>query len=303
MKNQDNIFDQFKNAAEKSETKDFSGLEKVWSRVDAKLDTQVYKTQRKTNSGWKKFAVAASVVVGTVFAYQFLQKNKTTQPVQNVSEIKESESMPVQAQTEDTTVITKDSVPSVIVTEQKAERTKEKHINSIAQAEINKPETEKIESDTIVLAKPVVIETKKEHENKKESSPMLRGKAFEAVSVKHIEPEKPKKETEKRQQVAKKAPPLVVVDGMILKDNQSAGHTETFLELDEPLYIVNGVEYSEKEMFGPNPTSPYYPLNKQEIESLVIYEGKEAIEKFGQKGNKGVVVVKTKDGKPLKSTK
>ena len=50
-------------------------------------------------------------------------------------------------------------------------------------------------------------------------------------------------------------------------------------------------EYSEKEVFGPNPTSPYYPLNKQEIESISIYQDEEAIELYGEKGNKGVVVI------------
>ena len=68
MENQDNnLFDQFKKAADNSESTDFPGLEKVWSRVDAKLDTQIYQQQKNINSGWKKFAVAASIVVGNGF--------------------------------------------------------------------------------------------------------------------------------------------------------------------------------------------------------------------------------------------
>ena len=70
MENQDKIFEQFKNAAEKAETKDFPEMEKIWSRVDAKLDTIVYKKQ---NNNWKKLAVAASVVLVGIIVFQFLK--------------------------------------------------------------------------------------------------------------------------------------------------------------------------------------------------------------------------------------
>ncbi|MBP9793736.1 MAG: hypothetical protein KBC56_07030, partial [Flavobacterium sp.] len=115
------------------------------------------------------------------------------------------------------------------------------------------------------------------------------------------------KETKNKKQLAKKAPPLVVVDGKAtdkkVSDIQNSDDFETIVELKNPLYIINGVEYTEKEMFGPNPTSPYYPLNKQEIESLSIYQDEEAIELYGEKGKNGVVVVKTKNGKPIKTTR
>ncbi|MFY8187888.1 MAG: hypothetical protein ACOVLC_08005 [Flavobacterium sp.] len=68
--------------------------------------------------------------------------------------------------------------------------------------------------------------------------------------------------------------------------------------LNEPLYIINGVEYSEQEVFGPKPTSPYSPLDKQKIETVSILQDEEAVSKYGDKGKKGVVIITTKDGKP-----
>ena len=38
MENQDKIFDKIKNAAHKAEEKDFPGMDRIWQRVDAKLE-------------------------------------------------------------------------------------------------------------------------------------------------------------------------------------------------------------------------------------------------------------------------
>ena len=60
MDNQDKIFDKFKKAAENSEQKDFPGMDKVWARVEEKLDK---KEDKKAISLWKKIAIAASVLL------------------------------------------------------------------------------------------------------------------------------------------------------------------------------------------------------------------------------------------------
>ncbi len=113
----------------------------------------------------------------------------------------------------------------------------------------------------------------------------------------------------KRIQLQKKAPPLLVIDGEAVTNNKKSTEKELsemnpeeleeVIYLKEPLYIINGVHYSEKEMFGPNPTSPYAPLDQQEIIKLVILQDKEAIEKYGKKGEKGVVIITTKNAKPV----
>ncbi len=73
---------------------------------------------------------------------------------------------------------------------------------------------------------------------------------------------------------------------------------ESLIILKEPLYIINGVYYSEESLFETQPTNPYIPLNKQNIKTLEILQDEEAIEKFGEKGSKGVVIITTKNGVP-----
>jgi hypothetical protein len=263
--------------------------------VDAKLDTQIYKQQKSVNSGWRKFAVAASIVVGTVFAYQVFKNEKTILPQENKIVIEET-TVP---QASEPSIITTDST-NKIVEKKETKKAQEKQIRLKTQVATRTLTTSWMINDSLIFREPakVTIET---DERERQSSTMMRGEVFNAIGVKHIKteevPEK-KQEPEGKKVTLKKAPPLILIDGKVSNNAKDIREAETVLELEEPLYIVNGIEYSEKEMFGPNPTSPYYPLNKQEIESIVVYEVKDAIEKFGQKGSKGVVVVKTKDGKP-----
>ena len=103
-----------------------------------------------------------------------------------------------------------------------------------------------------------------------------------------------------------KEEPLVVIDNKAVKKSiKELEFTDgdSLIVLKEPLYIINGVEYTEQELFGPNPTSPYTPLNKQEIETLSILQDQKAVEQFGKKGSKGVVIITTKNGKPVSASK
>jgi hypothetical protein len=121
--------------------------------------------------------------------------------------------------------------------------------------------------------------------------------------VKSVNPNVKYEEDEEvaKKQDAKKLSPLVVINGEVAKNGKKAMNDveiESLVELKEPLYIINGIHYSELEMFGPNPTSPYAPLEKQEITSLKILLEEEAVKIYGEKGKKGVVIVSTKNGKP-----
>jgi len=304
MEHQDNLLEQFKKAAETSETKDFPGMEKVWSRVDAKLDTQVYQAQKSTNTSWKRFAVAASIVVGTVFAYQFLKEEKTIQSPQNTIVVHDSIANKI---INDTTSAIVSSENEVIIDKKEADKIIEKQLknpNQVAVNEVSSVGTTLVEKPEL-SAKPMVTIAK----NKADENTLKKERAYESDVEKQATSEisEDRQEAESKRQVAKKAPPLVVVDGIVtdkkVSDIQNTNDLETIVELKNPLYIINGVEYTEKEMFGPNPTSPYYPLNKQEIEAISIYKDDEAIERFGDKGENGVVVVKTKNGKPKKAIK
>ena len=102
----------------------------------------------------------------------------------------------------------------------------------------------------------------------------------------------------------KKSAPLVVIDGKASNEkelrNISSSQLDSIIVLKEPLYIINGVQYSEQELFGPNPTSPYAPLTRQDIIKTVILQEADAEKEYGDKGKKGVVIITTKDGKPKK---
>jgi len=75
MDNQDKIFDKIKNAAHKAEEKDFPGMERIWQRVDAKLEQ---KELQSKNKNWKKIAIAASVILLVSLGYQFLKPTEIT---------------------------------------------------------------------------------------------------------------------------------------------------------------------------------------------------------------------------------
>lgn len=75
MENQDKIFEQFKDASKKAETKDFPAMEKVWNRVEEKLDK---KDDKKKIALWKKIGIAASLLLFFSLGYQFLKTDETT---------------------------------------------------------------------------------------------------------------------------------------------------------------------------------------------------------------------------------
>ena len=95
----------------------------------------------------------------------------------------------------------------------------------------------------------------------------------------------------------KKDDPLVVVDGKAVAD-YNAEDAESIVYLKNPLYIINGTEYTEQEVFGPNPSCPYAPIKNQEIESVTVLQADKAVDTYGKKGENGVVIITTKDGKP-----
>ena len=90
---------------------------------------------------------------------------------------------------------------------------------------------------------------------------------------------------------------LVLVDGELTKEslsNLNPDDIDSIIELKEPIYFINGVEYSEESLFGENPTSPYAPLSKQKIEKIEVIQPVDAVKIYGKKGEKGVVIISIK---------
>ena len=157
-----------------------------------------------------------------------------------------------------------------------------------------------VEVDEVVAVKKDVASSK---------THFFKTKIYDARGVKQTYEEVTKSEIAAIvKQESKKQIPLYVIDGESVANNKNKGakdkltvdDIENIVVLKEPLYIINGVEYSEESLFGVKPTSPYAPLDQQEIIKTVVFQGDEAIAIYGEKGRKGVVVVTTKNGKALK---
>ncbi|MES2240502.1 MAG: carboxypeptidase-like regulatory domain-containing protein [Bacteroidota bacterium] len=75
MDNQDKIFNKIKEAAQKAEQQDFPGMDKVWARLEDKLDK---KEDKRAIVLWKKLAIAASLLLFVSLGYQFLKTDSET---------------------------------------------------------------------------------------------------------------------------------------------------------------------------------------------------------------------------------
>ena len=80
MENQDKLYDKMKQAAKNAESNSFPGMEKVWARVEEKLDK---KEDKKVIILWKKWAIAASLLLFVSIGYQFLKSDKESSTIEN----------------------------------------------------------------------------------------------------------------------------------------------------------------------------------------------------------------------------
>ncbi|MEN9908315.1 MAG: hypothetical protein RLZZ540_1464 [Bacteroidota bacterium] len=85
MDNQDKIINKIKSAAQKAEHQDFPGMDKVWGRVEDKLDQKVLETKTKL---WKKLAIAASLLLFVSLGYQFFKKDSKNDAIIESTSIK-----------------------------------------------------------------------------------------------------------------------------------------------------------------------------------------------------------------------
>uniref|UniRef100_UPI00404B9F0A hypothetical protein n=1 Tax=Flavobacterium sp. TaxID=239 RepID=UPI00404B9F0A len=307
MEQEYKIFEQFKSAAERSETKEFPGMDKVWDRVENKLDHQILTHQ---NSLWKKFAFGASVLLVVSVCYHFLKEDKKV--VIPNEEIVTDEAKETIADTVLRQEIVENETLYLPIIHANAE--------TILETQIQK-NRELVATDSMI-----VLEPKLEipiNNNTIEFDTIQIKKTAAAASMVAAEQANPNEKVTRKdgnngyfndgsgervkQQSGEKEKPLLVVDNQVenLKklNNLNPNDVEEIMVLTEPLYIINGVEYTEKELFGPEPTSPYAPLDKQKIETISILQDEEAVSTYGEKGKKGVVIITTKGGKPLKKKK
>jgi hypothetical protein len=299
MDNQDNLFNKIKSAAENAETKDFPSMEKVWSRIDAKLDTKV---EKKHNNNWKKLLVAASIVLVVTIGYQFFKTEKEIVSPNNEIVTKEAEKPIIQDSLENQNGIVSTEIENPNIKENVDEILKEQ-ITKPNPVVISEKAEEKVKAKSYddIMEVPSVVKNNQAPRNS--NTTWYGNNNFESRGVTYEEVKAEKNDDNlKKSKDTKKLDPIVVVDGEVTREklsNINDEDIEIILELPEPLYIINKIYYTEQELFGPNPTSPYTPLNKQKIESISILPPEKAVSIYGEKGKKGIVIVTTKDGKPL----
>ncbi|WP_320815160.1 hypothetical protein [Flavobacterium sp.] len=325
MGTEDKLYNKIKHAAENAEQKDFPGIDKIWARVEEKLDTNVAK---KETSNWKKIAVAASIVLVGTIGYQFYT---TTETVNKTTIVNETKIEPLE-------------LNEVLVETQENQIISSEEADVILDNQINKPASETVVATSPIKKKATIYPEEINIVNNDEIVTYIRAdKKDKVVSKEEIElipfgknqqeeltsrgyfnaastniPKYTSTKGVKKEQFeanyssinddttyqSKKLSPLVVIDGKVSNEKELRNINNTQLDsiivLKEPLYIINGVQYSEQELFGPNPTSPYAPLTKQNIIKTVILQEADAEKEYGDKGKKGVVIITTKDGKPKK---
>ncbi|WP_338378565.1 hypothetical protein [uncultured Flavobacterium sp.] len=318
MKNEEKIFQKIKNASNKTEETSFPGMDKVWNRVEEKLDTKIIK---KKSEVWKKLAIAASFLLFfTVGIQLFNTQKELTEPIEHKINI------------QPTTIQAQDNIENSVVDENieidKSLPEVETFINTTnAQANTTKPKAiiseSKAESDEVPA---VVFKEKKNSEAAKTSfaeeevtadiefisqeNAISKGHYNSASSNNVFYPSKGKiyaarssnmkyelQINEKESSIQSKSDDLVLINGYLSdkkKEDLSSDEMETMVELKNPIYIINGEEFSEESLFGEKPTSKYAPLTNQKIDSIKVYLPEEAKPIYGEKGKNGVVIISIK---------
>jgi hypothetical protein len=301
MGTEEKLYKKIQQAAENAEQKDFPGMEKIWARVEDKMETQ---TLQKEKHLWKKLAVAASIVlVGTLTFFLLQEKETVIVPENTVTTIDSSKNTIPTPESENGLVNTSPEI------KKDAEQILQQQIVIQNNIVINDTINYKSKKEVIIpapiameevseMAKTSLIPTYNNNISNSVSTNnlgyLVKGRRYDTVNVSSTETTQDKDKKEANDD-------LVVINGKASKkslNNIDPEEIESIIELKEPVYFINGVEYSEESLFGEKPTSPYAPLNKQKIDTIVILQPEKAIPIYGEKGKKGVVIITTVGGKP-----
>ena len=296
MGTEEKLYKKIQQAAENAEQKDFPGMEKVWARVEDKLETQ---TLQKEKHLWKKLAVAASIVlVGTLAFFLLQEKENVIIPENTITTIDSSKN----------TIPTPESANGFVNTtpeiKKEAEQILQQQIVIQNNIVINDTINYKSKKE-VIIPTPIAMEEVQEmaktslvpsYNNSMSNSASINNSGYLAKGKRHdVTMNSAEKTQEKDKKIANDD--LVLVDGELTKEslsNLNPDDIDSIIELKEPIYFINGVEYSEESLFGENPTSPYAPLSKQKIEKIEVLQPTDAIKIYGKKGEKGVVIISIK---------
>mgnify|MGYP000352469492 FL=1 len=296
MGTEEKLYKKIQQAAENAEQKDFPSMEKIWARVEDKMETQ---TLQKEKHLWKKIAVAASVVLlGTLTFFLLQEKETVIVPENTITTIDSSKN----------TIPTPESANGFVNTtpeiKKEAEQILQQQIVIQNNIVINDTINYKSKKE-VLIPTPIAMEEVKEmaktnlvpsNNNNISNSASINNSGYLAKGKRYdVTMNSAESTQDKDKKIANDD--LVVIDGKLSKkslNNINPEEVESIIELKEPVYFINGVEYSEDSLFGENPTSPYAPLSKQKIEKIEVIQPADAIKIYGEKGEKGVVIISIK---------
>lgn len=315
MNSEEKIYSKIKNASHKGE-KDFPGMDKVWNRVEEKLDNTIVVQKKNT---WQKLAIAATILLSFSIIYQFISndeiikdKNETTNSVivstdsvkkiiDKAKEVVVDNSIPTKLENKINPNITSSETSDNLIDDSAMKmEVKEDQFDSEEKGEITNELNKNIGTENEVSFKNSALNSSSSN-----TDYLAPTKKYEAT----VKPVQSKYKATKSKSAApvQQNKDLVVIDGIAMDKSYNAEkelkkiNTEDITDttyLPNPLYIINGIEYSEESLFGKNPTSPYAPLDKQKITSTNILKPADATKIYGKKGEKGIIIITTKDGKP-----
>lgn len=296
MGTEEKLYKKIQQAAENAEQKDFPSMEKIWARVEDKIETQ---TLQKEKHLWKKIAVAASVVLlGTLTFFLLQEKETVIVPENTITTIDSSKN----------TIPTPESANGLVNTPPEIKKDAEQILQQqiVIQNNIVINDTINYKSKKeVLIPTPIAMEEVKEmaktnlvpsNNNNISNSASINNSGYLAKGKRYdVTMNSAESTQDKDKKIANDD--LVVIDGKLSKkslNNINPEEVESIIELKEPVYFINGVEYSEDSLFGENPTSPYAPLSKQKIEKIEVIQPADAIKIYGEKGKKGVVIISIK---------
>ena len=296
MGTEEKLYKKIQQAAENAEQKDFPGMEKIWARVEDKLETQ---TLQKEKHLWKKLAVAASIVlVGTLTFFLLQEKENVMIPENTITTIDSSKN----------SIPTPESANGLVNTTPEIKKEAEQILQQqiVIQNNIVINDTINYKSKKVVtIPTPIAMEEVQEmaktslvpsYNNSMSNSASMNNMGYLAKGKRYdITMNSAETTQEKDKNVANED--LIVIDGEANKKSLSEINPDdvvSVIKLKEPIYFINGVEYSEESLFGKNPTSPYAPLSKQKIEKIEVIQPTDAVKIYGKKGEKGVVIITIK---------
>ena len=315
MNSEDKIYNKIKSASHKGE-KDFPGMDKVWNRVEEKLDNTIVVQKKNT---WQKLAIAATVLLSFSIIYHFVSndeiikdKNEITNSVivsndsvkkiiNKAKEVVVDNSIPTQLENKINPNITSNKTSAIIIDDSAIKmEVKEGQYDAEEKGSITNELNKNIGTENEVSFKNSALNSSSSN-----TDYLAPTKKYEAT----VKPVQSKYKATKSKSAApvQQNKDLVVIDGIAMDKSYNAEkelekiNTEDITDttyLPNPLYIINGIEYSEESLFGKNPTSPYAPLDKQKITSTNILKPADATKIYGKKGEKGIIIITTKDGKP-----